>query len=1323
MKRLFNKNKTGYEPTPFLPESQPTQQPSGGYGRTQGPTIQPVAPKQDSYPADGAIPRQSVGQSRHTGSHPSGLQSSRQSPDPQAMLQGGGKPAHLHPQSQQQPTQQHSSGHLPSLSASASAKKWFSGLNGKASGYDQITPFTMPDQPQQQQISSTSVDRHSFHDGMATHNAQQRPTNKYLGLESSLGRPGAAPGKRSSENDGHVPPPAEHGGANMKRRVSLREHVPGRMFGWTSREKQKEKEKKASSGLESTSELQPTTSGEGKVISGMRYEDTAHPSSGQPTPVGKDSLASHSSAGHYGNAYTPTSVSMSRATTQSADFRAERRESSDSTARREHAHYPLQESFHSGSGGFLPPPLPLSQQPSRSSQHSGRHQYSHSGNSGLPPPLAPGMLSASPGNLTPDHEYMQRPLSAHLTSNKWSPATSEHELLTARNLAPGGVDSGSPGVVPLSASRTKSPAGREAYLPLSSPPAVLGQNVRPASPLYQHVEIPQPVPYSKPGQSGLHLYGNQNAPFEREPRPSTDQRGDSHVDATFRSEETHRHEDGKYAKKKGLFAFVAGKDKEKEKHTERDKEKQSDWGGFLRKKETRIEYRGPEYTDHTTMTDASYSEVMPTAYAGVTQPVKVVEPTKKDRELAIKEAQERTREAQKAEKYRAKEEEKRMRDEERKAREEEKERARLEKEQIRKEEKVAKGNKDPKSVSFEIDELCKAAFASDLSKIYNIGDKLSRCDRVVHKEAVHATRKQIKHGTTQEAKIFALKIWLLISDFDRSDAGFRVTSFERKFVASVEEQLLATSDETRLPQPTYERMKDTLSHLCYHYGRLPGGENLRNSWQKVKAPDEPQDGYPFPESHPVFSPDDPLLRQSTNISSQSQLQSLDTSLPNEIQELSRLVDECETGKRHARALHEALLLDSRHLETPEMIKAQEQLESQMSWANAQAEKSRLDRGLSTPAEIDMTFEDQMNGLQIDRSSKDDDLPLAERAFVDLLAASDELTNVIKLHGDAERASREQKEIRYAQEKSKTDTRMGRSPYPAGLPVPYGTETPAGTSLSRSPSPSAAFKLRNHAQSQDNPYHLARSGAHSPYANGIPLSRTPTTAESIDMHPPRFPEDGRSESPPRNGARLQGPRPFRERGKDGSSASLQSSQQYHSSSPQNNLVVRNGNDDEEDEEALSRPPARPSAKALGKRPAVIKETSSFDPDDLWKVDDPKPPESPTDSDDQSFEDWLLRKPEKYVYDAMQDKGVQRQIEELRKKATESSKRKTLEAGYGGSQYTASAANNQLLEVSKALVGEVPSKSPAGSRNNSRAASPVPPHAGLLRGHSSKWKWRK
>lgn len=66
-------------------------------------------------------------------------------------------------------------------------------------------------------------------------------------------------------------------------------------------------------------------------------------------------------------------------------------------------------------------------------------------------------------------------------------------------------------------------------------------------------------------------------------------------------------------------------------------------------------------------------------------------------------------------------------------------------------------------------------------------------------------------------------------------------SFEKKFLAAIEDQLLSSEDEGRLSQSTHDRMRDTLSHLCYHYGRLPGGENLRHAWHKVKRPDEPVD--------------------------------------------------------------------------------------------------------------------------------------------------------------------------------------------------------------------------------------------------------------------------------------------------------------------------------------------------------------------------------------------------------------------------------------------------------------------------------------------------
>lgn len=94
--------------------------------------------------------------------------------------------------------------------------------------------------------------------------------------------------------------------------------------------------------------------------------------------------------------------------------------------------------------------------------------------------------------------------------------------------------------------------------------------------------------------------------------------------------------------------------------------------------------------------------------------------------------------------------------------------------------------------------------------------------------------------------------------------------------------------------------------------------------------------------------------------------------------------------------------------------------------------------------------------------------------------------------------------------------------------------------------------------------------------------------------------------------------------------------------------------------------------------------------------------------------------------MQDKEVQRQLEEKRKKSTDPARRKTLESGYGGSQYISSGINAQLAEIKKALGNEAPSKSPAGSRGSSRAASPVPDHPGhpgMQRTHSSRWRWRK
>lgn len=336
--------------------------------------------------------------------------------------------------------------------------------------------------------------------------------------------------------------------------------------------------------------------------------------------------------------------------------------------------------------GPLPPPLPLSQQHSRSSQQSLRQGYPH------PAVTSPGgFQAASPGGYNMDpNGALQRPISmAKLNLEHWSPASSEHELLVPREQQQ--QQQQQPNSLPAQLTGMPSPSGREGYAQLVSPPPappVLPESARPASPRHHR---PDGYGYARPSvdQGGeQHWYG----------------RGDGHGEE---GKNQHHHN-----KKKGLFGFVVGGGggANKDKGSEREKDKPSDWAGFLRKKEPRIEYRGPEYTDHTTMTDASYAEVMPVAYAGVAQPVKVLEMPKRDREQAIREAQERTKDAQRTEKQRLKDEERRVREEEKRARDEHRERARADKEhaklverRVKEDGKAAKA-RDPKSVSYEIGE-------------------------------------------------------------------------------------------------------------------------------------------------------------------------------------------------------------------------------------------------------------------------------------------------------------------------------------------------------------------------------------------------------------------------------------------------------------------------------------------------------------------------------------------------------------------------------------------------------------------------------------------
>lgn len=120
---------------------------------------------------------------------------------------------------------------------------------------------------------------------------------------------------------------------------------------------------------------------------------------------------------------------------------------------------------------------------------------------------------------------------------------------------------------------------------------------------------------------------------------------------------------------------------------------------------------------------------------------------------------------------------------------------------------------------------------------------------------------------------------------------------------------------------------------------------------------------------------------------------------------------------------------------------------------------------------------------------------------------------------------------------------------------------------------------------------------STYSDGIPMSRTTTPDSQISGQPPRFPPQPRTGSPTRLGHKIQGPRPLAEslkRGANGSASSLRNLQSVARPSSLlgpgdrkfiSGFLVANGQEESDPDDTVF-PATNPSAKALGKRPAMI-----------------------------------------------------------------------------------------------------------------------------------------
>jgi hypothetical protein len=399
--------------------------------------------------------------------------------------------------------------------------------------------------------------------------------------------------------------------------------------------------------------------------------------------------------------------------------------------------------------------------------------------------------------------------------------------------------------------------------------------------------------------------------------------------------------------------------------------------------------------------------------------------------------------------------------------------------------------------------------------------------------------------------------------------------------------------------------------------------------------------------------------------------------------MRRLFDECNRALATANKLHEACVFTKpEHFETNALLhvsclvstsadaqdiqrkalKKLEALNSQMGWAQSEAEKSRRIANSVPRAEQGTLATPEESALEI------------------LLKAHGQLSDTLREYDDLSERCIEERQMREVQERSKTDTRMDRRQQMDMLAAPNeGLAT-----SSRSPSPSHTSKplpdTGRSPRTTDSGHGHSSHGSHvdnltaqMASSNLEPKrSRSPSPGRGLPV-PPKI---GTGQSPPRSGSplgrggRVPGPRPLPNPGAQqfrsvNSNPNLVSTATEHGhralpsrggSGSSGEIPTSNGNavvgDDQEG--------PRPSRKALGKRRAVPTDEDSelppnaitgpaltaddFDPNDLFPGNAPPKKTSDAASDRSvTADDVYLAKPVKYAYDAWAE-AVQREKEE-------------------------------------------------------------------------------
>ncbi|KAG6908708.1 hypothetical protein DXG01_003641 [Tephrocybe rancida] len=530
-----------------------------------------------------------------------------------------------------------------------------------------------------------------------------------------------------------------------------------------------------------------------------------------------------------------------------------------------------------------------------------------------------------------------------------------------------------------------------------------------------------------------------------------------------------------------------------------------------------------------------------------------------------------------------------------------------------------------------------ATASEDWGLVLEVTERVSASENNA-KEAARALRREFKYGEPT-AQLAAARLWAILLRNAKNEV-FIYQSTSRKFTETLEDLL----SSARTSPVVRERVLDVIAAAAYASGKTTG---FRTLWKRVKPADKPDEGMPLDNDDAMFNPPVSGRPQYDNHIPQTAYQEPPpltadyppTPTPQNIptprkktsesrnriippdEDIRRLFQECKIGQGNASLLSQALALSKpEDLKKKDVIKefylkcrsSQELIFAQISWASAEAERSRVARDQ----------EALMNGHPEEQRLEQ---TTQEKLLASLLSANAELMDSLQQYDDLERVAIERKTEEVSRKETKMDRRQLQQyqqdeflvdpAYAAG-----GTGTGGSPpTRSRTPSPMRTVPTQQ--------YHHSHSLSHSETGGLAPPPPAP--------HGPRSPAHGnnnnayaynlsRTPSPvldPGYEALQNGMTGLRLRGEGGAMPS----------------VVRSSIYDED-------VPVKPSAKALGKQRVVEDDAPEhFGEEDFYEgreetysVDE----RIESDDDKSTHEGWPHHRPTQFVYDAAAERTQQR-----------------------------------------------------------------------------------